>query len=514
MKKLSIIAVMATVMVFAATFASCEKENEDFTNVQRSTVESADPIVVTDTTVITDTVVIDTVGGRKIIVVDYHKNYGQWVVSGNNATINATHIVKQIVVPDSGASYVVDSISFTEVGTMVWQFQPSYSGSQDGTHPATESGCSALSATCTYNWVYNVPEEYAPYFEGHCELVPTTVTVNGTTATVKTTNGTTSRTAAFTLNIEGPQQPTVVSRSAYWRHMHDCGQWTGNGATRNITLHCWCVETTNWSDGSTTKDSVLVAGHGTMSWSFPSYDHSVDGNYTANASGCSALQATCNVSYTYDVANILGRTYTHGTACGPMPTTVSVNGTTATVTTNSPLRQAVYSLTIVTPTPADTTVIFGNIKYVARHYSAVDYYVGAAGDGWYILVIDENNNWYTSPDASTASGLNFTMRGTLTASEYAHIVSVSNFTAANYSGNRKCAAWCRNSSAGATANVISVVEYHPNGGEPQIKYRNMSGALIGVCSAVTGTIQGQTVPEPVSWGGITTSFTLGGVVVK
>jgi len=63
------------------------------------------------------------------------------------------------------------------------------------------------------------------------------------------------------------------------------------------------------------------------------------------------------------------------------------------------------------------------------------------------------------------------------------------------------------------------VEYDPNGGNPQLKYRNMSGALIGACSAATGTIATQSVPEPVAEGGIKTgtgvfTFTLGGDVVK
>ena len=159
--------------------------------------------------------------------------------------------------------------------------------------------------------------------------------------------------------------------------------------------------------------------------------------------------------------------------------------------------------------------VFGNIKYVARHYSAVNYYAPATGDGWYWLVITDDNQWYTSPDATTAAGLNFTSRGTISASDYAYVVSVSNFTAADKSGNRCCAAWCRNSAAGANANVFSVVRYDPNSGNPQIKYRNTSGSLIGACSAASGTIESnQAVPEPVGQGGVTTNFTIGNTVVK
>ncbi len=513
-------------MVVVVFVASCTKEDDwlDYQSLSTNTVDRPDPIHDTiqggnDTIIRFDTVVVDSSHNYQKNVVFGHHTYGQWAVNGSNATITATHMVKVITIVDSVMT--VDSAFFTEQGNMTTVFQPSYSGSQDGTYAITNGQVPQLNATVAINWSYSHAicggVDYSNLFEGDCELTPTSMVVNGTNATINTVHGNTSRPAAFNINVVNPD-PTVVSRSVTFRHV-SYGNWTGNGNTRNITATHRVIETTLWSDGSTTVDSADFSENGVMTVTFPTFNQNVDGTYTVNNGVCAQLNATVNVSWQYGTPMVQGRNYSSqfNGNCALTPTAIVINGTNATVTTahDGISRTANFTLTVNTPVVPDSVNYFdGKMVYYAitASYSG---YSGQSNVPFYVNVVTLDNGvytWYTAQYNGSAYGMNFTNRGTITASDFAHIQSVSNFTAASQSGNRKGLALCLNSTAGASG-VKSIVEYHPNGGNPQVKYRDMSGTLIGVCSAISSTINGSSVVEPVQKGGSTTSFTINGVVV-
>lgn len=329
--------------------------------------------------------------------------------------------------------------------------------------------------------------------------------------------------------VVNPPTPdsTVVSRTAAWRHIADCGQWIGSGATRTMTLHCWCIESTTWSTGSVTKDSVLVPYTGQMTWSFPTYTTNQDGNYSANGNGCSALGATCSMMWTPATANIHGRTYAHNANCGLTPDGIDVVGTTATVNTvkvtpnGTITRTANYTLTINTPTPPPTTdtTVFGNIVYWSLTGTANAY--SWTNVQWYINIITNDADGYHHRAALYTEGMSVSQLvwhdyGVMTTAEYNHVVSVSNFNTTNADGSSNAAqgvrrglAVCKNSTAGANPGVSSTVKSDPNTGNNQVKYYSKSGSLIGACSAATGTIDGNNGGEPVRDGGVENHFPMG-----
>lgn len=535
MKNIKIFAVMAMVMVIAATIISC---NKDFDNVTKSTLPQVPTNVEMKWRAMgnKDSVRVIYQGGSFVAAAPRMNGGNTYMRQGTNAlaatgdtTVALTANTASVVFAHNYG--ISDTISIDlGIDVVVMRWNPATGQtelSNEKVYPAEAMGI-----------FENIEKTYPQEANGFYEINAMRYTL----AEVSNPSLMAGRVSSKATIYELSSDTIVVTDTVVVVDTIPGGGTTPdrNWLYNDTTISHISVNTTGvYSNGVVTWSHVHQrvvteywdANPFTVAHTPETYNRYYPFSVTTNGQPTSAMIGT-TVNVVNGVANFGGYTVTltpqtpyssvaNDTNC---PFTL----TTATMEADGPRVYAVSDGTTVNvkipenfpPTPADTINIFnGEMVYYAITASYRNSAQSSSDVDWFVNVVILNGGQYKvyySPLASTAAGLNFTFKGTITSAEFNNLVSVSNFTAAAESGNRRGLAMAYHHNDNSVLD-ITTVKY--SAGTSQVKYYSLDGALHSAHSAIGQTLGNVSSEEPVREGGVKTgngifTFIYGGSVVK